>query len=305
MGLALPDEVADGGVHQHDLAGEDQAAAVRFGKKLLGNNALQHGRELGPDLGLLVMGEGVQNPVHGLGRADGVQGGKDQVSGLRRGEGDVDGFRVPHLAHHDDVRVLPEGGAQSGGEGPGVPSDLALVHEARFVPVKILDGVLDGDDVTAAGAVDDVDHGGEGCGLAAAGGPGGQNQAALLVGEGTDRLGDAQSLKAGNGEGQGAQSHGEAAALLEDIGAEPAETRKGEGKVDLAHVLQDLASGFVHALANQRRRHIRGHDGRVFHNGESGIEPDHGRGTHSNVKVGGLRTMGVSQQLVQALTVNL
>ena len=58
--------------------------AVRFRKELLGNDALQYGRQLDPHLLLLIRREYIDDPVNGLGRADGMQRGKYQMAGLRR-----------------------------------------------------------------------------------------------------------------------------------------------------------------------------------------------------------------------------
>ena len=61
------------------------------------------------DLALLVRGEEVDDPVDGLGRVGGVQGGEHQVPGLGRRSGAAgDGLGVAHLADEDDVGVLAQ-----------------------------------------------------------------------------------------------------------------------------------------------------------------------------------------------------
>jgi hypothetical protein len=75
-------------------------------------------------------------------------------------------------------------------EGEGVHADLALCDAALEVLVDELDGVLDGDDVCVAALVDAVEERGEGGGLSGAGGAGDEDEAALVVGESPDGLGE-------------------------------------------------------------------------------------------------------------------
>ena len=80
---------------------------------------------------------------------------------LGGGERDLGALRVPDLTHEDYVRVLAQDAPQRPGEGLRVRPDLALVYEASDVTVQELYRVLDGDDVLALGAVDEVYHGGK------------------------------------------------------------------------------------------------------------------------------------------------
>ena len=139
--------------------------------------------ELEADLLLLVRREDRDDAVDGLRGVQGVQGREHQVAGLGRGDGGLDRLVVAHLADQDDVGVLAQGAAQGGGEAAGVDLDLALVDDRLLVAVEELDRVLDGDDVLAALGVDVVDHRRQGRGLARAGGPGAEDEAALLLGD--------------------------------------------------------------------------------------------------------------------------
>ena len=47
----------------------------------------------------------------------------------------LDRFQVAHLAHHDDVRVLPQPGPQRRGERARVAADLTLIDHAALVGV--------------------------------------------------------------------------------------------------------------------------------------------------------------------------
>jgi hypothetical protein len=77
----------------------------------------------------------------------GVHGAEDQVAGLRRTNGGLDGLEVSQLTDEDHVRVLTQGTAQGFGEARHVDAHLALVDHRLLVVVVVLDRVFDGDDV--------------------------------------------------------------------------------------------------------------------------------------------------------------
>ena len=58
---------------------------------------------------------------------------------------------------------------------------FALVHQAPFMVVEEFDGILDGDHVLFAFAVDLVQHGGEGSGFTGARWPGDQDESARFI----------------------------------------------------------------------------------------------------------------------------
>jgi hypothetical protein len=111
-------------------------------------------------------------------------GGERQVAGLGDPECGFDGLQVAHLADEDDVGVLAQGGAQRGREAVRVAVHFALVHQAAFVRVDVLDRVLDRENVLLALGVDLVEHRRQRRRLAAAGRPGDQHQTAGPVGAG-------------------------------------------------------------------------------------------------------------------------
>ena len=112
--------------------------------------------------------------------------------GFRGQQSRGDGFEVAHFADQNDVGILAKPGAQGGREICGVHLDFALVDEAFLVAVQEFDGVFDGDDVIGPRGVDAVDHGRERRGFARPGGPGHQNQAALLL---ANRFDDARQSR--------------------------------------------------------------------------------------------------------------
>ena len=161
VGLALPDQVANrGGAHEH-LDGGDTSQAVVGGDQLLGDHALKGGRQLDPDLLLLVGREHVDDPVDRLRRVLRVQRREDEVTGLGRRDRRPDRLEVSHLADEDHVRVLAEHVLEGLREAVRIRSDLPLVHHTALVPVEELDRIFHGHDVTGSLPVHDVDHGGE------------------------------------------------------------------------------------------------------------------------------------------------
>src|SRR5690242_8139373 len=97
----------------------------------------------------------------------GVDRGEHQVSGERRLHGDVGGFRIAYLAHHDLVRIVAQDGAQAAREGQPLFLVYRNLQDSREL---VLHRILDGDDLVLA-VVDLGDGGIEGGGLAAPRGP--------------------------------------------------------------------------------------------------------------------------------------
>ena len=84
VGLAFAHQVGDGGVEDQDFKRRDAAFLVRALEQGLRHDAFQgFGKRLA-DLVLLVGGKHVNDTVHGLGGALGVQGAEDQVARWRR-----------------------------------------------------------------------------------------------------------------------------------------------------------------------------------------------------------------------------
>ena len=147
------------------------------------------------------------------------------MAGLGRGERDLDGLAVAHLADEDDLWRLAERRSQSRGEGRGIAVQLPLVHGALLVGVQELDRILDGDDVLGARRVDQVDDGRQRRGLARSGRPRHEDDAVLERRDFSDRLRQAELAKRRNPLGNQAHHDGERAALPEDVDAEARELR--------------------------------------------------------------------------------
>jgi hypothetical protein len=168
------------------------------------------------------------------------------VSGLRGGQRGLDGLQVAHFADQDHVGVLPQRRLERLGEGERVDADLALVDDAPLVADEELDGILDRHDVASLVGVDVVDHGGERGALAGAGGPGDEDEPALLAGDLLQNLGEQQLVDGGDLERNDAEDHPDGAPLLEDVDAEPAQPRNAVGEVQLVLRLELLLLVVVH-----------------------------------------------------------
>ncbi len=94
-----------------------------------------------------------------------------EVAGERRLHGDLRGFRVADLAHHDLVRIVPEDRTQSARKGQSLLLvDRYLQHPGQLVFHR----VFDRDDLVVAGM--DFGDGGIECGCLAASGRAGDEQ---------------------------------------------------------------------------------------------------------------------------------
>src|SRR3981081_3466572 len=98
--------------------------------------------------------------------------------------------------------------------------DFALVHKALLVIVKKLDGVLDRDHVLFTLAVDLVEHGSEGGGLAGAGWSSHEHEPARLVAQSLYDQGQPKSVEALNLPWNRAEDGADGSPLIENVAAE-------------------------------------------------------------------------------------
>jgi hypothetical protein len=111
--------------------------------------------------------------------------------------------------------------------------------------VHEFDGVFDGDDAFAVAGVDDVDHGGEGGGFAAAGGAGDEDESARCEGDLADYRGEPELFDGGNGVGDDAEGAAPLAFFVINIDAEAGHAGDDVGEIDGAVGLEALPSRFV------------------------------------------------------------
>jgi hypothetical protein len=199
----------------------------------------------GADLVLLIGGENVNDTIHGLGGALGVQCAKDQVTGAGGGQRQFDGLQVPHFPHQDDVRVFAQGAFEGRRKGTRVDAHLAVVDQRALALVHELDRVLDGEDVVFAVLVRVINHGRQRGGLARAGRPGHQHHAFVQHGQfledGRQRGVEFLEILERKDFGRDLPEHGRHTVLLvEKVGADPGNAGNLVAKVNVAGLLVHL-----------------------------------------------------------------
>lgn len=107
----------------------------------------------------------------------GVEGGEYHMAGLGSFNGDVGGFQVANLTHHDDVGVLPQKGFQCGGKGHALFVVYVYLIDAGQIN---LGGVFRSGNIDALG-IENVQTGIERNGFTGAGGAGNQYHAVGAV----------------------------------------------------------------------------------------------------------------------------
>ena len=111
------------------------AVAAEPSAKALGEN---HGHRGGEHIG---WDANIHQSADGRRTVVGMEGGKDQVAGHRRLDGDFRSFDVADLADHDDVWILAQKGLQGGSKGhPHLLVDVDLVDPLEVELHRILSG---------------------------------------------------------------------------------------------------------------------------------------------------------------------
>src|SRR3990172_4335523 len=129
----LTDAIADRGGTEQDLHAGYHAWPVDPLEERLRDHGLECIGDHGPDLVLLAGRIDIDDSLYRLRRVDGVKGTEDQMAGLGRGDREAGGLQVPHLADHDDVRVLAQDVLETGGKARAVKSDLPLFDHALVI----------------------------------------------------------------------------------------------------------------------------------------------------------------------------
>ena len=252
MALAVPDQALDAAVGAHHLEGGRQPSPLPH-YQLLGHHCAQHHAQLDTHLGLLLAGERVDDAVDGVHRPFGVEGGDEQVAGLRRGHGGEDGLMVPHFPQKDHIGGLAQAGPQPGQVILSVDGDLPLADDAALVAVQVLDGVLHGDDMALPGTVDLVDDAGLGGGFAAARLAGDQDHAGALLRQSHHPLRDAHASPIRDAEGHHPDHRRHGAPLAVGVHPEAGQAgdRQGEIIIPYRHTLVHGAVGHAVQLPDQ------------------------------------------------------
>ena len=130
------------------------------------------GEEIGLDTHILKTGDRSRRVI-------GVERGEHQVARQGRMDGDLRRLEIADLADHDDVRILPDDGAQSAGERQ---SDLRPDGDLVDPFELVFHGIFDRDDLLLR-HIDLVERGVEGGRLPRTRGPGDEDDAVGLVDE--------------------------------------------------------------------------------------------------------------------------
>ena len=101
----ISDAVGDYPCIPHDLDGRDSASHGCW-DEALGQRGLEHTRELGADLLVVVRVKEANDAIDGLGGIDGVKCAEHEVTSFRSVQRDLNGFLVAEFTNKNDVRVL-------------------------------------------------------------------------------------------------------------------------------------------------------------------------------------------------------
>src|SRR5215831_1191712 len=205
-----------------------------------------------------------------------------------RVESHFHGLRVAHFTHEDDVGILAEGGAQGLSEARGVLADLALADHALLVLVDELHGVFDGHDVVVAAAVHEIEHSGQGGRLAGARDTRDEDQAAALLGEPLEHLGQVQPFESGNVLGNVAEHGAHVALAEEEIDTEAADPRHGMREVHLLAFHEGVVADLPQHVHGRLAHEVTRHRGQVVLRLEVTVHPHDGAGASLEVEVGGV-----------------
>jgi hypothetical protein len=226
-----------------------------------------------------------------------VQGAEHEVARLGGGDGRLDGLEVAHLADEDDVGILTQRGTDAFREGRQVLAHFTLGDQALLVRVRVLDRILDRDDVALLVLVDPVDHRGQRGRLAGTGRTGDEDQAAGALEQVLDHEGQPELFERVHAGRQQAQDHAVTAVAAEGVGAEARPVTEGEREIAAAGGVERGAAG---------RRHDAEHEGFGLGGGEGGsfdgdeltVDAEAGGAADAEVQVGGPVLEHGLQQLV-------
>jgi len=289
--LGFADEVADGGGDHEDFQGGDASLLVDSFEEVLGDHTAQGFGQAGSDLVLLFGREDVDDTVDRLGGALGVKRSEHQVTGAGGGERQFDRLEIAHFADEDDVGVLAQGAFEGGGERARVEADFAMVDERGFAFVDEFDRVLDGEDVVFPVLVRVIHHGGQGGGLAGAGGAGHQDQAFVEHGElleyrrqrGVELL---EILEGQHLAGDLAKDRGDAVFLIEKIGAKAGNAWNLVAEIDIARFFVNLDLIFRRDFVKHRLESV-ALERRVLDAEQFAVDAENGRVAGGKMEVRG------------------
>jgi hypothetical protein len=167
---------------------------VQAREQTLRNHCLQIEREVQQNLRVRRLRKEIEDALNRLAGVVGMQGGNTQMAGFGVMHCVLHGLAVANFADHDHAGRFAHGVAQGFVVRQGIESHLSLGHQGALVRMHILDGILDGENVTRNARVAVVEQSGQRGGFAGACGAHGQYQSTLEKGELLHRRGQAQGF---------------------------------------------------------------------------------------------------------------
>src|SRR5437773_4655757 len=177
----VPDTRLDSRVHDHQFRSQNQACLAGSWQEILAYHSQQRPGKLGGDELLVVLWKGINNTPNGRWRIVRVHGCNHEVPCFGCRNRGLHRFRVPHLSHENDIRILSQRVPKRGRETVRVGTDFALVKQASPVRMNEFDGVLNTDDVDGTPLGYRLSHARHRCALAFTARASHQYQAGSLV----------------------------------------------------------------------------------------------------------------------------
>ena len=241
--FAIVEQFFYGGRGSHDFDGGNAPTSTGPMHEPLRRDAEQGRAQLLTDLPLEMFRETVDDTVNGGGGGSRVQCGNDQMPYFGGSHSHVHCLAVAQFADGNHVGALPGDAVQGRLKGMGVGADFALMNHAFVVAENILDWLLDGENVGMFVPVDFFDKGREGCGLAASGRAGEDNQALRFECYFFQDGGQAEFFNRVGPQGNDTKHRADFAAFQKQIGPDTRKAGNGEDHIEFVFLLQ-----FFHPL---------------------------------------------------------
>ena len=229
----------------------------------------------------------------------GVDGGEHEMTGFGSDDGRPDGVQIADLAHQDHVGILAQRCDQGFVKTRRIGAHLPLIDQRGLGLMDVLDGVLDGHDMTLPGAVDPVQKCRQGGALAGTRGPGHHDQAIGQVAQLVEIGGEAQFRQFAEPVFQSADSDRQPPLTAKDIEPVAGALGAGHGAVQGPGVLQRSPMEAGRQVFGDAHRVSRRERGLVALRLQHSFDPQVWRQIGHQVQVGSVLTHALRQQRFQ------